>query len=188
MARKKRTNAIVLPATRQALLDRTTPLYTRDIMVEAAKCTACMKCVDACKETIAPEHKKSKPVARITIRKAETDDSIHLPLLCKNCAQAPCVVACMTACRIRDASGWVTTDYSRCVGCWMCVMTCPFGAIEAVYHENLARKCDGCTSYEIPPCVAVCEPGALRVGGYGNLDHARRQAFSARASVTTLSG
>lgn len=174
--------------TRQDMLNRMTGQFTRDIIVEAAKCTACMECVEACKGAIAHEHPAIAPVARITIKRAATEDGIHLPLLCRNCAEAPCVVACMTACRIRDESGWVTTDYSRCVGCWMCVMTCPFGAIEAVYEETLARKCDGCTSYEIPPCVAACEPRALRVEGYGNLDHERRQSFAARAKATALPG
>src|SRR5574337_1937381 len=84
------------------------------------------------------------------------------------------------------SSDLVTTDYSRCVGCWMCVMTCPFGAIQAVYEEKLARKCDGCTSYEIPPCVAACKPAALRVEGYGNYAQARRRAFATRARAAAL--
>jgi carbon-monoxide dehydrogenase iron sulfur subunit len=175
-------------STRQQMLHHITRQYTRDIIVDAGRCTACMKCVDACKGAIAQEHADRAPVARITVKKADTEDGVHLPLLCRNCAEAPCVVACMTACRIRDPSGWVTTDYNRCVGCWMCVMSCPFGAIEAVYAEKLARKCDGCTSYETPPCVAVCEPGALRVEGYGHLAHERRRSFAARARVTALPG
>lgn len=174
--------------TRQGMLNQMTGQYTRDIIVDAGKCNACMKCVDACKQAVAHEHAEIESVARITIRQANTDDGIHLPMLCRNCAEAPCVVACMTACRLRDDSGWVTTDYSRCVGCWMCVMTCPFGAIETVHEEKLARKCDGCTSYEIPPCVAVCEPRALRVEGYGNFDHERRQSFAARTRATALPG
>lgn len=176
------------PTTRSAMLDQMTGQYTRDIIVDAGKCTACMACVEACKAAIAHEHPGGEPVARITIRKAAGENGYHLPLLCRNCAEAPCVVACMTACRIRDESGWVTTDYSRCVGCWMCVMTCPFGAIEAVHEEGLARKCDGCTSYEIPPCVAVCEPGALRIASVGNFAHERRRSFGARARSTYLPG
>ncbi len=168
------------------MLNDMTGQYTRDIIVDASKCTACMECVTACEQTIAPEHKTTEPIARIKIKKAATEDGIHLPLLCKNCAEAPCVVACMTACRIRDASGWVTTDYDRCVGCWMCVMSCPFGVIETVHEDKMARKCDGCTSYEIPPCVVVCEPGALQVESYGNTAQNRRQAFAGRASVTLM--
>ncbi|MCZ7574639.1 MAG: 4Fe-4S binding protein [Ardenticatenaceae bacterium] len=179
---------LAVPANRRAMLDRMTGQYSRDIIVDATRCSACMKCVEACKVAIAHEHPTREPVARITIKPAASEGSLHLPLLCRNCAEASCVVACMTACRIRDGSGWVTTDYSRCVGCWMCVMTCPFGAIEAVHEEGLARKCDGCTSYDIPPCVAVCEPGALQVASYGNFAHERRQRFGARARSTSLPG
>lgn len=184
------------PTSIQGMLNQMSGQYTHEIIVDAAKCTACMDCIDACKKAIAHEHTSIEPVARITITstglsadvKAAGEGGNHLPLLCRNCAEAPCVVACMTACRIRDDSGWVTTDYERCVGCWMCVMTCPFGVIEAVYEEKLARKCDGCTSYEIPPCVAACEPGALRVEGYGNFAQNRRRVFAGRASLAALPG
>ncbi len=177
-----------VPTTRQGMLNQMAGQYTRDIIVDAAKCTACMDCVGACKQAIAHEHQTIEPVARIRIKKAATEDGIHLPLLCKNCAEAPCAVACMTACRIRDDSGWVTTDYNRCVGCWMCVMTCPFGVIETVHQEKLARKCDGCVSYEIPPCVAGCEPGALQVESYGNTAQDRRRTFAGRARAAALPG
>lgn len=187
---------MISPVLLQGMLNQMTAQFTREIIVDAGKCTACMDCVEACKQAIANEHSTVEPVSRITIKKAATEacaepgrsDGIHLPLLCNNCAEAPCVVACMTACRIRDDSGWVVTDYERCVGCWMCVMTCPFGAIEAVHEEELARKCDGCTSYEIPPCVAACEPRALRVEGYGNFAQDRRRAFAGRARVAALPG
>lgn len=176
------------PITRQGMLDQMSGQYTRDIIVDAAKCTACMDCVAACQRAIAHEHTTIEPVARIRIHKVATAEGVHLPLLCRNCAEAPCVVACMTACRIRDDSGWVITDYERCVGCWMCVMTCPFGVIEAIHEERLARKCDGCTTYEIPPCVAACEPEALRVAAYGNFAQERRRAFAGRARLTALPG
>ncbi len=174
---------IQAPGTLQEMLIQMTGQYTRDIIVDAGKCTDCLDCVEACQQAIAHEHTVIAPVARIAIRKAAAEGGIHLPILCRNCAEAPCVSACMSGCRIRDSSGWVVTHYDRCVGCWMCVMSCPFGAIEIVQEEELARKCDGCTSYEIPPCVSACEPGALRVAGQANFAHERRRAFAARAGA-----
>jgi len=174
---------LLAPDTLREMLNQMIGQYTREIIVDAGKCTGCMDCVEACKQAIAHEHTAIAPVPRIKIKQAAWDDEVYLPLLCRNCADAPCVSACMTGCRIRDASGWVTTDYERCVGCWMCVMTCPFGAIEAVHEEALARKCDGCTDHTIPPCVAVCEPGALQVGGVMSFTHDRRRAFAARAAI-----
>ena len=52
-------------------------------------------------------------------------------------AQKPrCVEACLTGAMHRDeSSGAVLCDEDKCVGCWMCVMVCPFGAIQ----RNMVR-------------------------------------------------
>ncbi len=163
------------PATRHDLLTMTTRQFTGDILVEPARCNGCLDCVEACRNRMAGQHTGTPPLARITIHSL---DGLNIPLLCHNCAEAPCAVACMTGCRIRTASGWVETDYARCVGCWMCVMACPFGAIVPAYEEGLARKCDGCVEDATPACVAACKPGALRRGGQYDLSQERRHAFA----------
>lgn len=167
-----------LPTTRHEMLSQMTRQYTGDILIEAARCNGCMDCVEACKRKMASPDSQVPPVARIAIRSL---DGVNVPLLCHNCAEAPCAVACMTACRIRTGSGWVETDYARCVGCWMCVMACPFGVIVPVYEEELARKCDGCVEDATPACVAACKLGALRRGGQYDYVQDRRQAFAPRS-------
>ncbi|MDE3090596.1 MAG: 4Fe-4S binding protein [Chloroflexota bacterium] len=162
------------PTTRREMLSQMLHQFTGDILVDAAKCNGCLDCVAACQRKMAPQHSQVAPVARIAIRSA---DGLNIPLLCHNCAEAPCAVACMTACRIRAESGWVETDYARCVGCWMCVMACPFGVIVPVYEEELARKCDGCVEDATPACVAACKPGALRRGGQYDFTQERRERF-----------
>ncbi|MBI4787716.1 MAG: 4Fe-4S binding protein [Chloroflexi bacterium] len=52
-------------------------------------------------------------------------------------------------------------DSARCVGCWMCVMVCPFDAIQRDLEIQVARKCDLCPDREIPACVTVCPTEAL---------------------------
>lgn len=168
------------PATRHEMLSQMLRQFAGDILVDAAKCNGCLECVEACRRKMAPQHTKIAPVARITIR---SSNGLCIPLLCHNCAEAPCAVACMTACRIRTASGWIETDYARCVGCWMCVMACPFGVITTVYGEELARKCDGCVEDPIPACVAACKPGALRRGGQYDFAQERRQSFAPRGAL-----
>ena len=94
--------------------------------------------------------------------------SVKIPIVCHNCEDAPCVTACMPGCRHRDeASGRIVTDYERCVGCWMCVMMCPFGAIQRIptaegEHHGVALKCDSCLDKEIVPCIAACKPHGLK--------------------------
>ena len=42
-----------------------------------------------------------------------------------------------------DETGIVTND-DRCVGCWMCVMVCPYGGIKRDVVKQMAIKCDQC--------------------------------------------
>jgi anaerobic carbon-monoxide dehydrogenase iron sulfur subunit len=170
-------DSTIAPATRHELLTLTTRQFVGDILVEPAKCNGCLECVEACRNKMAAQHTEASPLPRIAIHSL---DGLNIPLLCHNCAEAPCAVACMTGCRIRTAGGWVETDYARCVGCWMCVMACPFGAIVPVYEEGMARKCDGCVEDLIPACAAACKPGALHRGGQYDLSQERRQAFAPR--------
>ena len=172
-----------VPETRADMLSSMVHEFRRDIMVVPGKCDACAErggpqCVEACRKAIAYQHKEIEPIPRITIKKAS---GFNIPLLCHNCEEAPCMTACLTGTRRRLAeTGWVETDYDRCVGCWMCVMACPFGAITRSEVEHVARKCDGCTSYKTAPCVAACKPGAIVQTGAHSYDYAKRKEYAER--------
>jgi len=59
-------------------------------------------------------------------------------------------------------TGNVTGDSNRCVGCWMCLMVCPFGAIAHNVETGIAVKCDLCKDEpEGPSCVQACPTKAL---------------------------
>lgn len=159
-----------------------TGMLAADIIVEAERCDGCGECVTACAREMAPRGGKGEGVPRIKIREV---DGTFQPLLCRNCEEAPCVTACMTGCRHKvEATGWVQTVYDRCVGCWMCIMACPFGVIERVADEHKARKCDGCTGKEIPACVAACKPGALKRGDVLSYSYSDRRRAAARTGLT----
>ena len=168
---------------RLRMVSAMTAEYRRDLLVDASRCTGCLDCVKACTQAVAPQHTRVPPVPRIAVQEV---DGVFVPLVCHNCEEAPCMVSCLSGCRVRDASGWVTTDYSRCVGCWMCVMACPFGAIVPSYPEKLARKCDGCTHLEIMPCVAACPTGALIQGGTETLSLLARRGSAERIARDRL--
>jgi anaerobic carbon-monoxide dehydrogenase iron sulfur subunit len=129
----------------------------RVIAALAERCDGCGECVRACSATLGG-------VAAIQV--VETGGR-HVPILCQGCADAPCVSACMPGCRYRDeATGRVVTEYQRCIGCWMCVMLCPVGAVKRIPGENghhgVALRCEGCPSHAVAPCVAACKPKALQ--------------------------
>ena len=67
--------------------------------------------------------------------------------------------ACPAGAMSRDAiSGLVWVDRDRCVGCWMCVLACPFGAVVPSEDGKHASKCDGCRGREVPACAGSCRP------------------------------
>ncbi|MFP3903189.1 MAG: 4Fe-4S dicluster domain-containing protein [Armatimonadota bacterium] len=83
-------------------------------------------------------------------------------LQCRHCEDAPCIEACMTGALYRDPeTGAVLCDEEKCVGCWMCIMVCPAGAIKQGTEDNIASKCDMCIGEDVPVCVANCPNEAL---------------------------
>ena len=70
----------------------------------------------------------------------------------------------MTGAMYRDPeTGAILCDEDRCIGCWMCIMVCPAGAILRGNDESVASKCDMCIGEEIPACVKNCPNAALRI-------------------------
>ena len=49
------------------------------------------------------------------------------------------------------------------MGCWTCVMVCPYGAIKIDQQGRVIAKCDRCTELEVPACVANCPNAALEL-------------------------
>jgi carbon-monoxide dehydrogenase iron sulfur subunit len=68
----------------------------------------------------------------------------------------------MTHCITQDpVTRAVMLDSSRCVGCWMCSMVCPYDAITHDAEHQVARKCDLCVERDLPACVVACPTQAL---------------------------
>ncbi|MCM8781570.1 MAG: 4Fe-4S dicluster domain-containing protein [Candidatus Omnitrophica bacterium] len=138
------------------------------IFCDIKKCVACRACELAC----AVEHSKNKllfetikeeppPKKR---RRVSNSYGKTLSVGCQHCADAPCVAACMAGALYKDEKGATLHDKDKCVGCWMCIMVCPFGAIARRVEEHIAVKCDLCPEREDFACVAACPTGALFAG------------------------
>jgi carbon-monoxide dehydrogenase iron sulfur subunit len=88
----------------------------------------------------------------------------------------------------------MVVNHDLCVGCRMCIVACPFGAITFDPDRRQAIKCDLCGGVE-PWCVRFCEPGALtyRLAPAVSLDKKRVagrrlvEALSARPAGETSS-
>lgn len=138
----------------------------KEIFVRLDRCLACNGCEIAC----AIEHSAAKnlfaaiaetplPPKRLYVEYAAGQ---RLPILCRHCDPAPCVDACMTGSMYRDETREVVAhEDARCVGCWMCIMLCPYGVVGRRREERIALKCDRCPDLETPACVTACPTRAL---------------------------
>ena len=62
-----------------------------------------------------------------------------------------------------DNTGIVICDEGKCVGCWMCIMACPYGVINRNNtKKKVALKCDLCGDGKYPVCVKNCPNEALQ--------------------------
>ena len=109
-------------------------------------CDGCNNCVNMC----ASIH--SAPRIKII-----EHDSAYYSLVCQHCENAPCVKICPTNAMTTD--GVKTED---CIGCGLCSIICPFGAITIA--ESVAEKCDLCADREEgPACIKACTKRAISV-------------------------
>lgn len=95
----------------------------RFVIADPDKCTGCYTCVAACVNV----HEKVGLVAhpRLTVIHTAT---VTMPVQCRNCDDAPCEKVCpVTAITFKDHA--VQINESLCIGCKMCSLACPFGAI-----------------------------------------------------------
>ncbi len=137
----------------------------KEIFVHLDRCTGCRSCQLAC----AVEHSSAKnlfaaigetPGPRYRLH-VERGDSRNVPLTCRHCDPAPCLEACIAGAMSRDERGMVVQNEDRCVGCWTCLMVCPYGVVQRKVEEKKAVKCDRCPDREVPACVGACPTSAL---------------------------
>lgn len=136
----------------------------RFIIADPNRCIGCRTCEIAC----AMAHNNDLAISassfspRITvIREAD----ITVPVMCKQCEDAPCAKACPTGALVR-ANGFVEIHEGRCIGCKSCIIACPFGAIDISMKAGKASviKCDLCVDNEAgAACISVCPTDALSV-------------------------
>jgi len=130
----------------------------------------CMNC-RLCEVHCLVQHSRSKRIIKafrqerdtiVPAIQVEQSGYVSFALQCRHCDDAPCIEACMTGAMHRDPeTGAVLCDTDRCVGCWMCIMVCPVGAVRMGANQQVASKCDLCIGEAVPACVENCPNEAL---------------------------
>ena len=102
---------------------------------------------------------KGKPVyPRIHIEEGE---NISFAVSCRHCEDPICVKSCIAGALSKDA-GVVVIDKNKCVGCFTCVLVCPYGALTPV-EGSVMQKCELCLQNTCgePACVTGCPNKAI---------------------------
>lgn len=135
-------------------------------------CMACGLCQINClvahsesKDVIkAFKSENPKPLARTRV---ERRGALSFALSCRHCEEPICVFSCLTGAMQKDPeTGLVSADVEKCVGCWTCVMVCPFSAVVPDVDAKKVFKCDLCPDLDTPACVDGCPNHALMVVEY----------------------
>jgi carbon-monoxide dehydrogenase iron sulfur subunit len=140
----------------------------RRIFVKEEACMGCGLCEVYCtvqhsnsKDLIkAYKKEQPRPLSRVRL---EVAIPISFAVQCRHCENPPCVMACLSgAMYVDEETGLVMHDAEKCMGCWTCVMVCPYGAIIAdASIRKAVAKCDLCPDLDTPACVANCPNEAL---------------------------
>ena len=143
------------------------------LMVDPERCVGCHTCEIAC----AVAHSGAGSLIGAVLagerlhrrNRVVQIDSVKLSTQCRQCEDAPCVRVCPTGATYRTAT-YTAVDQERCIGCRLCMLVCPFGAIQVATvlvddrEKRAALKCDLCAGRpDGPACVEACPTNALRL-------------------------
>ena len=95
------------------------------LSVNAEKCTACRACELTCsfvKEGVFAPYRSRIRIVRL--------HGFNVPVVCVNCAQAPCIEVCPTE-AVSMVEGPAFIDEDACIECGSCEAECPYEAIFA---------------------------------------------------------
>ena len=131
------------------------------IVWDQSKCTGCRVCEAICSFTKEGEFNPVKSRCKI-LRTIEDSVLYKVRVSCLQCEKPYCQEVCPAGAIIENDNGVKVTDESKCIGCRMCELACPVGAITVNMEKGVSLKCDLCKDENEPQCVEYCYTGALQ--------------------------
>jgi Fe-S-cluster-containing hydrogenase component 2 len=128
----------------------------KTLTITPSRCTACRTCELACSF----KHFGNGGLGIARIRAFMFGEGKNQIITCFQCDEAACVKVCPVQALTRnEATGAIEVDESRCIGCGLCSIACPFGHIRHEESSGIAVKCDLCRGE--PACAAFCPTRTL---------------------------
>ena len=95
----------------------------RFVVSDPSRCIGC----SACRVTCTESHRRRalRPASRISLVKTRT---VSAAVTCHQCEGAPCMTVCPEGAIVQERDR-LHVDESRCTGCLLCALVCPFGAV-----------------------------------------------------------
>ncbi len=128
------------------------------MVIDLDKCVACQGCSLACRfENNTPVVSPDEAALGRSIfwndvfpLRSEEESAIasgqakFLTRPCMHCEDPPCTKVCPVGATYQDTEGIVRQNYTRCIGCRLCTVACPYGVryfnwYEPTWEESLER-------------------------------------------------
>ena len=135
------------------------------IYVNEKWCLGCRLCEYICAFANSGRENMVNALKNATIQpriRVEGDNHISFAVSCRHCQDPLCVKACISG-ALRVQNGVITIDQEKCVGCYTCILSCPYGAIMPSSDGHAVQKCQLCTDNKNgePACVKACPNQAI---------------------------
>jgi len=135
------------------------------VYVNEEWCLGCHLCEYYCAFANSGISDMAKALKGVTINpriKIEEKDNISFAVSCRHCEEPLCVKSCITgALTIND--GVICINQDKCIGCYTCILACPYGAVMPADDGHTIQKCELCTKNSCgePACVKGCPNKAI---------------------------
>ena len=175
------------------------------VLFDSTKCIGCRKCEAACNKvnelpaqpvpfddlTVLDTRRRTHHDTFTVVNKYSVNDKpVYRKQQCNHCLEPACASACFVGAFVKDKTGAVSHDASKCVGCRYCMIACPFEIPTYEYHDPITprvRKCTMCQPRieegKLPGCVEECPKGALVFGRREDLLNIARERIRKHPNV-----
>ncbi|MDR1117368.1 MAG: 4Fe-4S dicluster domain-containing protein [Oscillospiraceae bacterium] len=135
------------------------------VYVNEKWCLGCHLCEYYCAFANSGGDNMAKALKNVKINpriKVEERDGISFAVSCRHCDDPLCVKSCISG-ALKIDNGVISIDQEKCVGCFTCVLVCPYGAVMPADDGHAMQKCELCTknSSGEPQCVQGCPNRAI---------------------------